>query len=71
MLLIILAITNALSQDLSRVWCGNAKTPDDNEILFLCHFDKDPEIHITKISVPISGLVGVKPKSTSLTELTK
>ena len=71
MLLIILAITNALSQDLSRVWCGNAKTPDDKEILFVCHFEKDQEINNTKIAVPIFGLVGVKPKSTSLTELTK
>lgn len=34
MLLIIIAITSALSQDLSGVWYGNAKNPDDKEIVF-------------------------------------
>ena len=43
MLLIILAITSALSQDLSGVGHGNAKTPDDKEVLFVCHFEKNEE----------------------------
>jgi len=34
MLLIILAITSALSQNLSDAWHGNAKNPDDKEIVF-------------------------------------
>lgn len=61
MLLIILAITNALSQDLSGVWYGKPKTPDDKEILFVCHFEKDQGINNTTMAVPTFDVSGIKP----------
>ena len=68
MLLIILAITSALSQDLSDVWYGNAKTPDDKKVLFVCLFEKNQEIYNTTMAVPTFDVSGIKPKSTSLKE---
>jgi len=44
-LLIVLAITSALSQDLSGVWHGNAKTPDDKDILFVFLFEKNGDAY--------------------------
>ena len=66
--LIILAITSALSQDLSGVWHGNAITPDDKEILFVFLFEKKQEIYNTTMAVPTFDVSGIKPKSTSLKE---
>jgi len=71
MLLIILAITSTLSQDLSDVWHGNAKTPVDKKVLFVCHFDKNQEIYNTTSAVPTFDVSGIKPKSTSFKELKK
>jgi hypothetical protein len=66
MLLIILAITSTLSQNLAGVWHGNAKTPDDKEILFVFLFEKNQEIYKTTMAVPTFDVSGIKPKSTSL-----
>jgi len=71
MLLIILAITSALSQNFSEVWHGNAKTPDETEIIFGFLFEKKQGICNTTMAIRTFGLAGFKPKSTSLTELTK
>jgi hypothetical protein len=71
MLLILLAITSTLSQDLSGVWHGNAKTPDDKKVLFVCHFEKNQEIYNATIAVPPFDVSGIKPKSTSFKELKK
>jgi pimeloyl-ACP methyl ester carboxylesterase len=66
--LIMLAITSALSQDLSGVWHGNTKTPDGKEILFVFLFEKNQEIYNTTMAVPTFDVSGIKPKSTSLNE---
>jgi len=65
---IILAITSALSQDLSGVWHGNAKTPDDKEILFVFLFEKNQETYNATMAIPTFNVEGIKPKSTSLKE---
>ena len=67
-LLIILAITSALSQDLSGVWHGNAKTPDDKDILFVFLFEKNGDAYTTTMAIPTFNVEGIKPKSTSLKE---
>jgi pimeloyl-ACP methyl ester carboxylesterase len=65
-LLIILAITSSFSQDLSGVWHGNAKTPDDKAILFVFLFEKNQEKYTVTMAVPTFNVSGVKPKSTVL-----
>jgi pimeloyl-ACP methyl ester carboxylesterase len=67
-LLIILVITSAFSQDLAGVWHGNAKTPDDKEILFVFLFEKNQEGYKTTMAVPTFDVSGIKPKSTFLRE---
>jgi len=67
-LFITLAIASALSQNLTGVWHGNAKTPDDKEILFVFLFEKNQEIYNTTMAVPTFDVSGIKPKSTSLKE---
>ncbi len=67
-LLIILTITSALSQDLSGVWHGNAKTPDDKDILFVFLFEKNGDAYTTTMAIPTFNVDGIKPKSTSLKE---
>jgi len=62
-LLIVLAITSSFSQDLSGVWHGNAKTPDDKAILFVFLFEKNQEKYTVTMAVPTFNVSGVKPKS--------
>ena len=68
LLLTSIAITSALSQDLSGVWHGTAKTPDDKEILFVFLFEKNQELYNTTMAVPTFDVSGIKPKSTTLKE---
>jgi hypothetical protein len=71
MLLVLLAITSTLSQDLSAVWYGNAKTPDDKGILFAPLFEKNKEICNTTLTVPTIDVSCIIPKAASLIELKK
>lgn len=64
-LLIILAITSALSQDLSGVWHGNAKTPDDKDILFVFLFESNQDGYRSTMAIPTFDVSEIKPKSTS------
>ena len=64
-ILIILATTNALSQDLSGVWHGITKTPDNKEILFVFLFEKNQEGYLTTMAIPTFDVSEIKPKSTS------
>ncbi|WP_034058800.1 alpha/beta hydrolase family protein [Lacinutrix jangbogonensis] len=61
-------IINAFSQDLSGVWHGIAKTPDNKEITFVFLFEKNENIYTTTMAVPTYNVEGIKPKSTSLIE---
>ena len=50
-LLITFAIASAFSQDLSGVWHGNTKTPDNKEILFVFLFEKNKEVYNATMAV--------------------
>jgi len=65
-LLMACAIASSFSQDLSGVWHGNAKTPDDKAILFVFLFEKNQEKYTVTMAVPTFNVSGVKPKSTIL-----
>ncbi|WP_339614595.1 alpha/beta hydrolase [uncultured Winogradskyella sp.] len=65
-LLILLAITSAISQDLTGVWHGNAKTPDDKDILFVFLFEKNGDAYTSTMAIPTFNVDGIKPKTTSL-----
>jgi len=67
-LIIISAITSALSQDLSGVWHGIAKTPDNKEITFVFLFEKNENTYTSTMAVPTFNVAGIKPKTTSLKE---
>ncbi len=66
LLVITFSITSALSQDLSGVWHGITKTPDNKEITFVFRFEKNGETYNTTLAVPTFDVSGIKPKSTSL-----
>ncbi len=68
LLLLILATASALSQNLTGVWHGNAKTPDDKDILFVFLFEKNGDAYTTTMAIPTFNVDGIKPKSTSLKE---
>ena len=67
-ILIAFFIVNAFSQNLPGVWHGNAKTPDNKEVLFVFLFEKNEGAYTTTMAVPTFNVSGVKPKSTTLTE---
>lgn len=67
-LLIVLAITSALSQDLSGVWHGIAKTPDNKDITFVFLLEKNGEVYTSTMAVPTFNVAGIKPKATSFEE---
>jgi len=64
-LLITFAIVSAFSQDLSGVWHGNTKTPENKEILFVFLFEKNKEVYNTTMAVPTFDVSGIKPKATT------
>ena len=66
--LIVFSIINTLGQDLSGVWHGVAKNPDNKEILFVFLFEKDKEIYKTTMAVPTFDVSGIKPKATTFTK---
>jgi hypothetical protein len=63
-----ISIVSVFSQDISGVWHGNAKTPDDKEILFVFLFEKNGDTYNTTMAVPTFNVSGIKPKSTALNE---
>ena len=67
-LLMTLAVTSALSQNLAGVWHGITKTPDNKEITFVFLFKKNEGAFSTTMAVPTFNISDIKPKSTSLKE---
>ncbi len=56
---------NALSQDISGVWHGTAKNPDNKEVLFVFLFENTPNGLISTMAVPTFEVSEIKPKSTT------
>lgn len=67
-ILITFYVVNTFSQNLSGVWHGKAKTPDDKEILFVFLFEKNQEKYNTTMAVPTFNVSGIKPKVTAFKE---
>ncbi|CAN5389687.1 alpha/beta fold hydrolase [soil metagenome] len=65
-LLITLATNAAVSQDISGVWHGITKAPDNKEITFVFLFEKNEEGYHTTMAVPTFNVSGIEPTSTSL-----
>lgn len=63
LILITLSILNAFSQDLSGVWHGKAKTPDNKEILFVFLFESNDNGFTSTMAVPTFNVSEIKPKS--------
>lgn len=63
LILITLSIVNAFSQDLSGVWHGKAKTPDNKEILFVFLFESTDNGFTSTMAVPTFNVSEIKPKS--------
>jgi len=51
-LFITFSIMNVLSQDLSGVWHGIAKTPDNKEITFVFLFEKNENTYTSTMAIP-------------------
>ncbi|MEH6536215.1 MAG: alpha/beta fold hydrolase [Psychroserpens sp.] len=62
------SIMNVFSQDLSGVWHGIAKTPDNKEITFVFLLEKNGEVYTSTMAIPTFNVDGIKPKSTSFEE---
>tara|TARA_R110000744_G_scaffold208401_2_gene327082 strand:+ start:17732 stop:19138 length:1407 start_codon:yes stop_codon:yes gene_type:complete len=67
-LFIAFATTSTFSQNLEGVWHGNAKTPDNKDVLFVFLFEKNQDEYIVTMAVPTFNVSEVKPKSTVLKE---
>lgn len=67
-LYIIFSIVKTYAQNISGVWHGKAKTPDDKEILFVFLFEKNQEKYNTTMAVPTFNVSGIKPKVTAFKE---
>lgn len=64
-ILITFYVVNTFSQNLSGVWHGKAKTPDDKEIPIVFLFEKNQEKYNTTMAVPTFNVSGIKPKVTT------
>jgi hypothetical protein len=62
------SITTIFAQNLEGVWHGNAKTPDNKDILFVFLFEKNQDEYTVTMAVPTFNVSEVKPKSTVLKE---
>ena len=60
-----LCIINAFSQNLSGVWHGKAKTPDNKEILFVFLFENNAGGITSTMAVPTFEMSDIKPKATN------
>ncbi len=64
-LLMAFSIMNILSQDISGVWHGIAKSPDNKEILFVFLFENTRNGLVSTMAVPAFDVSDVKPKTTT------
>ncbi|WP_339918366.1 alpha/beta hydrolase family protein [Yeosuana marina] len=64
-LLIAFSILNVVSQDLSGVWHGFTKNPDNKDILFVFLFEKTESGFVSTMAVPTFDVSGIKPKTTT------
>jgi hypothetical protein len=64
-LIIAFSVMNPLSQDLSGVWHGITKTPDNKEIRFVFPFEKNEEAYNTIMAVHPFDVSDIKPKTTT------
>jgi len=63
--LIVLTAMNALSQDISGVWHGSAKNPDNKDILFVFLFENTQNGLSSTMAVPTFDISNIKPKTTT------
>ncbi|MFL0352627.1 alpha/beta hydrolase family protein [Xanthomarina sp. GH4-25] len=66
-LLIILAITSVLSQDISGDWNGEAKR-GDKSITFVFNIKQENATYSTTMDVPTFRISGIKPSATAFTD---
>jgi pimeloyl-ACP methyl ester carboxylesterase len=64
-LLIAFSTMFAISQDISGVWHGIAKSPDNKEILFVYLFENDQDGYVSTMAIPTFDVSEIKPKSTT------
>jgi len=64
-ILIAICMVNAFSQNLSGVWHGKAKTPDNKEILFVFLFENNANGITSTMAVPSFNVSDIKPKATT------
>jgi len=64
-LIIAFTIVKTFSQNLPGVWHGNAKTPDNKEILFVFLFEKNQDGYVSKMAIPTFDVMDIKPKATT------
>ena len=64
-LLIAFSFMNALSQDITGVWHGTAKNPDNKEILFVFLFENTENGIISTMAVPTFEVSDIHPKTTT------
>ena len=65
-LLLAFTIINTFAQDLSGVWHGNAKSPDNKDILFVFLFEKNQDGYVSTMAVPTFDVSDIKPKTTTI-----
>ena len=64
-LIIAFTIVKTFSQNLPGVWHGNAKTPDNKEILFVFLFEKNQDGYVSKMAIPTFDVMDFKSKATT------
>lgn len=62
---IIFTIVKTYAQNISGVWHGIAKTPDNKEILFVFLFEKNQETYNSTMAVPTFNVAGIKLRATT------
>jgi len=68
LLLLLFSSISIFSQNLEGVWHGNAKTPDNKDVLFVFLFEKNQDEYTVTMAVPTFNVSEIKPKSTILKE---
>ena len=65
--IVLFFVVNLLAQDISGVWHGTAKGPDNREILFVFLFEKTPDGYTSTMAIPTFDVSEIRPKATSFT----
>lgn len=60
----IFSIATVCSQDLSGVWHGIAKSPDNREVIFVFLFEETQEGYKSTMAIPTFDVSEIKPKTT-------